>query len=64
MKKKILLDLERLRYPYSGIANVFHNLSQNLRAEMQRNVMRKSAEYNIENVGLKWIKAIESALAK
>ncbi len=35
-----------------------------LRAEMQRNVMLKSAEYDIENVGLKWIKAIESALAK
>ncbi len=35
-----------------------------LRAEMQRNVMLKSAEYDIENVGLKWIEAIESALAK
>lgn len=28
MKKKILLDLERLRYPYSGIANVFRNLAK------------------------------------
>ncbi|KIA89648.1 glycosyltransferase family 4 protein [Kaistella jeonii] len=27
-KKKILLDLERLRYPYSGIANVFRNLAK------------------------------------
>ncbi|MEI6865948.1 glycosyltransferase family 1 protein [Flavicella sp.] len=25
--KKVLLDLERLRYPYSGIANVFRNLA-------------------------------------
>lgn len=28
MKMKILLDLERLRYPYSGIANVFRNLAK------------------------------------
>ena len=28
MKKKILVDLERLRYPYSGIANVFRNLAR------------------------------------
>lgn len=27
---KILIDLERLRYPYSGIANVFRNLAQGL----------------------------------
>lgn len=28
MKKKILIDLERLRYPYSGIAAVFRNLAK------------------------------------
>lgn len=27
MRKKVLLDLERLRYPNSGIANVFRNLA-------------------------------------
>ena len=26
--KKILIDLERLRYPNSGIANVFRNLAK------------------------------------
>lgn len=31
MRKKILVDLERLRYPYSGIANVFRNLKQGLK---------------------------------
>jgi glycosyltransferase involved in cell wall biosynthesis len=30
MKKKILIDLERLRYPNSGIANVFRNLAKGL----------------------------------
>ncbi len=30
MKKKILIDLERLRYPHSGIANVFRNLAKGL----------------------------------
>lgn len=30
MKKKILIDLERLRYPNSGIANVFRNLTKGL----------------------------------
>lgn len=29
-KKTILIDLERLRYPYSGIANVFRNLAKGL----------------------------------
>ena len=28
--KKILIDLERLRYPNSGIANVFRNLAKGL----------------------------------
>ncbi|AZB23744.1 glycosyltransferase family 4 protein [Chryseobacterium bernardetii] len=30
MKKNILIDLERLRYPNSGIANVFRNLAKGL----------------------------------
>lgn len=30
MKKKLLIDLERLRYPNSGIANVFRNLAKGL----------------------------------
>ncbi|MEN4758782.1 glycosyltransferase family 1 protein [Chryseobacterium sp. C39-AII1] len=30
MKKKVLIDLERLRYPNSGIANVFRNLAKGL----------------------------------
>lgn len=30
---KILLDLERLRYPYSGIANVFRNLAKGFQTE-------------------------------
>lgn len=30
MKKKILIDLERLRYPNSGIASVFKNLTKGL----------------------------------
>jgi len=30
MKKKILIDLERLRYPNSGIAEVFRNLARGL----------------------------------
>lgn len=33
MKKKILLDLERLRYPYSGIAAVFRNLAKGFESE-------------------------------
>lgn len=33
LKKKILLDLERLRYPFSGIANVFRNLAKGFFAE-------------------------------
>ena len=33
MKHKILVDLERLRYPYSGIANVFRNLAKGLETE-------------------------------
>lgn len=32
-KKNILLDLERLRYPYSGIANVFRNLARGFHEE-------------------------------
>ena len=30
MKRKLLIDLERLRYPNSGIANVFKNLTKGL----------------------------------
>jgi glycosyltransferase involved in cell wall biosynthesis len=30
IKKKVLLDLERMRYPNSGIANVFRNLAKGL----------------------------------
>lgn len=33
MKNKILLDLERLRYPFSGIANVFRNLAKGFEQE-------------------------------
>lgn len=33
MKNKILIDLERLRYPYSGIANVFRNLRDGLETQ-------------------------------
>lgn len=33
MKKKLLIDLERLRYPNSGIANVFRNLAKGLQEE-------------------------------
>jgi len=33
MKKKILIDLERLRYPFSGIANVFRNLAKGIGEE-------------------------------
>ena len=33
MKNKILVDLERLRYPYSGIANVFRNLAKGFQSE-------------------------------
>ena len=33
MKNKILVDLERLRYPYSGIANVFRNLARGFQSE-------------------------------
>lgn len=29
-QKKILIDLERLRYPNTGLANVFKNLAKGL----------------------------------
>lgn len=34
MENKILIDLERLRYPNSGIANVFRGLGKNLRESL------------------------------
>lgn len=36
MKNKILIDLERLRYPYSGLANVFKNLAKGI--ELKDNI--------------------------
>lgn len=33
MKNKILIDLERLRYPNTGLANVFRNLAKGMKSE-------------------------------
>lgn len=45
MKKKILIDLERLRYPNSGIANVFRNLATGL--------LEKNAQFELFFFGKK-----------
>lgn len=37
MKKKILIDLERLRYPYTGLANVFRNIAKGIEVQFPSN---------------------------
>lgn len=37
MKNKILIDLERLRYPHSGLANVFRNIAKGIEIEIEDN---------------------------
>lgn len=67
MKKKILLDLERLRYPYSGIANVFRNLAKGFQKENKNFDITYFGEFSSLNFSVpkkiewkKWHKFLEN----
>ena len=65
-RKKILLDLERLRYPNSGIANVFRNLALGLN-ELENNDVQISLfgpKPALENIGTKFSIVSRKALHK
>lgn len=55
-RKKILLDLERLRYPNSGIANVFRNLALGL-SKLENNdqiqISLFGPKFTLEKIGTK-----------
>ncbi|UJF30375.1 glycosyltransferase family 4 protein [Kaistella sp. 97-N-M2] len=67
MNKKILLDLERLRYPYSGIANVFRNLAKGFQNENKNFDITYFGEFSSLNFSVpkkiewkKWHKFLEN----
>ncbi|WP_300668859.1 glycosyltransferase family 1 protein [Soonwooa sp.] len=63
MRKKILIDLERLRYPYSGIANVFRNLRAGLEANncnLDLSFFGKFANSESQRQWQKWHKFYEN----
>ncbi|NAW51251.1 glycosyltransferase [Elizabethkingia argentiflava] len=56
MNKKVLIDLERLRYPNSGIANVFRNLAKGLRGhtdDLQIELFGPKDEFSKHQFGFK-----------